>query len=187
MKLNNLCENVRNSANLSGFSHIDFNNLGKVEKNQIEEEIYAMMENFKKSPLEIANSMHKSLYERLEQKWHDCLNLEKKITETSLAQVIPELSKAQIAKAIKKYVVRFVSKYRSFSILQNNIEDVVKKSTQMWKITYGLATVKEGEQEPIEVKDDEEDDNNEGTIEGGTEMNIDDQATAEEEQEQEKE
>lgn len=39
-----------------------------------------------------------------------------------------ELSKAQISKPIKKYAMRFVPKYREFSILQNNIEDVVKKS-----------------------------------------------------------
>ena len=81
---------------------------------------------------------------------------------------MPELTKAQIAKAMKKYVVRFVPKYRAFSILQSNIEDVVKKSTQMWKVTYGLSIVKEGEQEPIKVKDDEEDDKNDNTIEGGT-------------------
>ena len=68
---------------------------------------------------------------------------------------MPRLNKAQMSKAIKKYVVRFVPKYREFSILQNNIEDVVKKSKQMWKIKYGLATAKEGEQEPIEVKDDD--------------------------------
>ena len=55
----------------------------------------------------------------------------------------------------------------------------------MWKFTYGLAIVKEGEQEPFKVKDDEEDDNNEGKIEGGTKMNIDDQATTEKEQQQE--
>ena len=68
---------------------------------------------------------------------------------------MPKLSKAQISKAIKKYVVRFTPKYRAFSILQNNIEDVVKKSTEMWKLTYGLIIVKEGEHLPIEVKDDE--------------------------------
>ena len=83
---------------------------------------------------------------------------------------------------MKKYVVRFDPKYRAFIILQNNIEDVVKKSTQMWKVTYGLAIVKEGEQEPIEVKDDEEDDKNENTTEGGTKLNIDDKATIEVEQ-----
>ena len=76
-----------------------------------------MMANFKKSPLEIANSMPKSLYERVEQKWHYCLNLERKIRETSLTQAMPKLSKEQIAKAIKKYVVIFVPKYRAFSIL----------------------------------------------------------------------
>ena len=81
---------------------------------------------------------------------------------------MPELSKAQIAKAMKKYAIRFVPKYRAFNILQNNIEDVVKKSTQMWKITYGLSIVKEEEKEPIEVKDDEEDDKNEDTTEEGT-------------------
>ncbi len=51
--------------------------------------------------------------------------------------------------------------------MQSNIEDVVKMSTQMWKVTYGLATIKEGEKEPIEVQDDEEEDNNEDIVEGG--------------------
>ena len=55
----------------------------------------------------------------------------------------------------------------------------------MWTITYGLAIIKEGEWEPIEVKDDEEDDNNEDTVEGGTEMNVIDQATSKKEQQQE--
>ena len=40
----------------------------------------------------------------------------------------------------------------------------------MWKVIYGLSIVKVGKQEPIEVIDDEEDDNNENTIEIGTEM-----------------
>lgn len=149
--LDNLCENVKNNADLSRFSHIDFDNLGKFEKNQVEEEIYTMMEIFKKAPLEITNSMPKSLYERVEQKWHCCLNVERKIRETSLAQVMPKLSKVQIVKAMKKYVIRFIPKYRVFGILQDNIEDVLKKTTQMQKVTYGLAIVKVGEQEPIKV------------------------------------
>lgn len=98
---------------------------------------------------------------------------------------MPKLSKAQLDKAMKKYVVRFVPKYKAFDILQNNIEDVVNKTIQMWKITYGLATVKAREQELIEVSNDEDDDNNEGTVEGGTKMNVDEQATAEKEQQQE--
>ena len=31
--LDNLCENVRNNIKLSGFSYIEFDNLGKIEKN----------------------------------------------------------------------------------------------------------------------------------------------------------
>ena len=80
---------------------------------------------------------------------------------------------------MKKYVVTFVPKYRVFHILQNNIEYVVKKSTQMWKVTYGLAIVKVGEHEPIEVKDDGEDDENKDTIEGDIEMKVDDKEKTE--------
>ena len=67
-ELENLCENIKNSVDLTRFSHIDFDNLGKVENNQVEEAIYATMTNFKKAPIEIANPMPKSLYERVEQK-----------------------------------------------------------------------------------------------------------------------
>ena len=64
--LENLCENIKNNVDLLRFSHVDFDNLSKVEKNQVEEAIYAMMENFKKAPLEIANFMPKILYEIVE-------------------------------------------------------------------------------------------------------------------------
>ena len=90
-----------------------------------------MMEKFKTTQLEISNSTPKNLYDRVEKKWHYCLNLERQIRETYLAQVISKLNKSQIAKAMKKYAVIFVPKYRAFSIFQNNIEDVVKKSIQM--------------------------------------------------------
>ena len=52
----------------------------------------------------------------------------------------------------------------------------------MWKITYGPSTAKEADQVPIEVGEDEDDKNEEGTIEGGTDMNVDDQKIAKEEQ-----
>ena len=65
--------------------------------------------------------MPKILYDRIEQKWHYCLDTERKIREASLAQVMLELSKAKILKSIKKYVVKILPKYMEFSILQNNI------------------------------------------------------------------
>ena len=66
--LKNLCENVKNNAYLSRFSHVDFDTLGEVEKNQVEETIYAMMKKFKTTPIEIANWMPKSRYDIIEQK-----------------------------------------------------------------------------------------------------------------------
>ena len=69
------------------------------------------MEKFKTTPLELTNSMPKSPYDRVEKKWHYYLNFERQIRETSLAQVMPELTKAQISKAIKNYMERFTPKY----------------------------------------------------------------------------
>ena len=44
---------------------------------------------------------------------------------------------------------------RAFSILQNNIEDV-KKFTLMWKFIYGLQTIKQGQEDPFEGRNDDE-------------------------------
>ena len=76
--------------------------------------------------------------------------MEKEIRESTLAQVMPELTRGQITKANKKHGTKFTRKYRGFSSLQKNIEDVIKKSTKMWKLIYGLTIVKEGEQDPFE-------------------------------------
>ena len=46
--------------------------------------------------------------------------------------------------------------YMEFSILHNKIEDVVKKSTEIWRLIYGLTMVKEGEADPFEGRKNEE-------------------------------
>ena len=84
-----------------------------------------MMENFKTTPLELDNTMPKELYSLIENKWHYYLNIEKDIRDYTLANLFLELKKGQIIKKTKKYGSRFQPKYRAFSILQNNIEDVV--------------------------------------------------------------
>ena len=63
--IDNLCENIITNTNLSKFTHVDFDNIGSVDKNKVEESIYDMMTAFKSTPLEISNSLPKSLYEEL--------------------------------------------------------------------------------------------------------------------------
>ena len=89
----------------------------KEEKNKVEESIYAMMEKFKTTPLELDNTMPKELYSLIEDKWHYYLNLEKDIRESTLANLFLELTKGKITKETKKYGSRFQPKYRAFSIL----------------------------------------------------------------------
>ena len=67
--IDNLCENVKTNANLSNFSHIDFDKLGSEDKNNIEEDIYDMMATFKTTPLDIANLFLKLYMRELRKKW----------------------------------------------------------------------------------------------------------------------
>ena len=122
----------------------------------VEEFVYTMMAKFKNTPLELDNSIPKDLYSVIENKWHYCLSMEKEIRESTLARVMPELTKPEITTASKKHGIKFSSKYRAFNILQNNIEDVVNKSTELWKLIYKLTTMKLGEEDPFEGKNGEE-------------------------------
>lgn len=60
----------------------------------------------------------------------------KEIRESTLAILLPNLKKDQITNVVKRHNSRFTPKYREFFILQNKIEDVVNKSTRLWKVVY---------------------------------------------------
>ena len=129
--LETICDNVKDNTDLSNLKGIEFNKLSREQKNMVEESIYTMMAKFKNTPLKLDNTIPKELYSIVENKWCYCLNMEKEIRESTLACVMPKLTKGKITQANKKYGSKFAPKYRAFNILQNNIEDVVKKSTLM--------------------------------------------------------
>ena len=56
--------------------------------------------------------------------------------ESTLANILPNITKEQIIKAVKRHNTRFTPKYREFSILQNKMEDVVQRTTRSWKNLY---------------------------------------------------
>lgn len=69
---------------------------------------------------------------------------------------MPMLTKGQIKNVNKEHGRKFAPKYTAFQILQNQIEDVMQKSTLIWKVIYGLKIVKEGEEDPFDRRNDEE-------------------------------
>lgn len=106
-----------------------------------------MIEKSKNTPLELDNTMPRELYEIIQNKWNYCFKMEKEIRESTLAQVMPNLTRGQITKANKKHCVKFAPKYRTFSILQNKIEEVVQKSIRLWKSIYNITDDKDGQEE----------------------------------------
>lgn len=75
--IDNLCENINTNLDLSGFTHVDFDKIGSVDKSKVEEAIYEMMSTFKSTTLEIYDSLPKSLYDRVEKKWQFSLTIER--------------------------------------------------------------------------------------------------------------
>ena len=113
-----------------------------------------MMATSKATTLDIANSIPKILYERVEQKWKFTLIIDKQIKEVTLAQVMPSLDKQMISKDVEKYKGIFAPKYRAFNILIKQVEEVVTKTTLLWKSIYELTTIvveEKGEQEKEET------------------------------------
>ena len=64
-----LCAKTRND-DLQELKILDFNKLSKDEQNKIERSTYAMMVEYKHTPLELDGSMPKELYKIVEDKWH---------------------------------------------------------------------------------------------------------------------
>ena len=61
-KVDKICNNVRNHADIFELKSINFGQLTKEEKNMVEDSIYSMMAKFKTTPLELDNTMPKELY-----------------------------------------------------------------------------------------------------------------------------
>ena len=114
--IDKLCSKLR-SHDLKGLKNLNFSKLTKVEKNKLEESMHAMMIDYKHTPLELDGTMPKELYKIIEEKWHFCLQMEKEIRESTLARLLPDLTKDQITNVVKRNNSRFTPKYRAFFIL----------------------------------------------------------------------
>ena len=66
--LEKIYDNIKDNVDLTGLKNIDFSKLNKKEQNMVEESVYAMMEKFKNTPLELDNTMAKDLYTIVENK-----------------------------------------------------------------------------------------------------------------------
>ena len=91
--LENIFYIVKDNSNLSGLKIIECNKISREEKKMVQESVYFMMAKFKKTLLELDNSIPKDLYSIIENKWHYRLNMEKEIREYTLARVMPKLTK----------------------------------------------------------------------------------------------
>lgn len=99
-----------------------------------------MIYNHKLSPSEIEKKIPTYLYDRLERRWQQAEEEEKKIRTDTLVRVMPDLSQEQRETFLETYRRRFVPKYRNFLILQNKMEAIAQQDELLWKNIFGLST-----------------------------------------------
>ena len=75
--------------------------------------------------------------------------MERQIREATLANLFIELKRGQIKNIVKKYNHKFKPKERAFLILQKKITKLEEKTRKAWKVIYGLATRKLGQEDPF--------------------------------------
>lgn len=90
--------------------------------------MYGMMAQFKYTPLELDGQLPKELSKIVEDRWHFCLKMEKEMRESTLASVLPDLTREQVSKVVKRHNNKFTPKYRAFFILQNIIEEIFQRT-----------------------------------------------------------
>ncbi|WP_169713838.1 hypothetical protein, partial [Paludifilum halophilum] len=82
------------------------------------------------TPLELDGQFPDGLSKIVEDRWNFCLRMEKEMRETTLASILPDLTKEQIEKAVKRHNSKFTPKYRAFFILQNKMEDIIQRTNK---------------------------------------------------------
>ena len=87
-----LCKKIRN-GDINEMKKIDYNKFSKEEQNSIEESVYAFMAQFKYTPLELDGQMTKELSKIIEDKWNFYLMMEKEMRESTLENLLPDLTK----------------------------------------------------------------------------------------------
>lgn len=72
---------------------VDFEKFTKEEKEKLEESVYAMMAQFKYTPLELDGQLPKELLKIVEDRWHFRFKMEKEMRESTLASILLDLTK----------------------------------------------------------------------------------------------
>ena len=163
-KVDILCTDIVEHADMSRLKDINFDELSREEKKRIEESIYEMMAKFKLTPLELDNTMPKEISSLIENKWHYCLDMERQIREATLANLFTDLKSEQIKNKVQKYSHKFMPKYSAFYILQKKTKELEERTTKIWKIIYSLVNLKPGQEDPFKEID-KGDEEEEGQIE----------------------
>ena len=138
-QVDNLCDNIKNNVDLTGFKKLHFEKLSKEEKTRIQETMYHMMWTLKKVPIEITKKLPRRLRILIDQRWFGCLLNERNLREATLAQLLIDLGSKEMKKHVEKHRGKFNLKYQAFKILQGKFDEVAHQTKQKWKVIFGFS------------------------------------------------
>ena len=118
------------------------------------------MGKWKYSPNQIASQISNDILERLKLRWDSTMQTTKDIYEQTMRQQLPSITNAEVKESMKKNEEKMTLRFNTCLILLKDIEHIIKNATGMWKNIYHLHKQSDF---PVEVKDDDNDDEEEGT------------------------
>ena len=102
-------------------------------------------------------------------RWEHTEKIVRDIFEQRLRELVPDLTDAEIKKALKDHPGRMNMRFNTCLILLKSIEPVVKNATDVWSDVYKLHKPTE---EIVEINDDENN-GDEEEMDGGNTISMD--------------
>lgn len=136
MTVDQVCENIIECGNFIGLKDIIYDSLNNYDQVKLEEAMIDMMIKFRHTPLELGDGFPTRFYKQIDAKWKWALSTEKKIRETTLAQVMPDLGKTHMSIALKHSMKKSMPRDRAY--FKNKAHEVEKENIQVWKEVFGV-------------------------------------------------
>lgn len=137
---------------MSKFKFIKYDKFNSIDKEKVEEVALDMMVKFKYMPLELGKLIPNEWNDKIDKRWQCALKNQRKIREGTLANVMHELSRKKISKAMSEYKNKFIPKRKKILILKRKIDNLVEERKNIWNKIYGLMIDDEKQDENEKAK-----------------------------------
>lgn len=143
---------MKEYGGFGAFRYVKYDSRIEEVKRKIEESVVCTLLKFRLVPLEVTNSLPKSLYLHIDNRWKYAINSEKKMRERSLVHLFPDILVDKISEHLKNYQTNFLVKQRALKMMNGLYLEVEKETKEKWQEIFQIKSADEqGEVEIVDI------------------------------------